>query len=128
MTSCEIVSSVFYVYYEQYLTIVHDTYFNLLVCGAAIFAVTIVLLGFDIWTAVVIIATITMIIISMFGLMFFWNISLNALSLVNLVMTLGISVEFCSHIARTFARSVKMTRIDRSYEAIVHMGSSVSII
>ena len=109
------------------MTIVHDTMFNLLVCGGAIFFVTIVLLGFDIWTAVVIIVTIAMIIVSMFGLMFFWSVPLNALSLVNLVMTLGISVEFCSHIARAFAHSILPTRVDRAYEALVHMGSSVSI-
>jgi len=117
--------SVFYVFYEQYLTIVDDTMFNLLVCGGAIFIVTIVLLGFDIWTAVIIIVTIGMIIVSMFGLMFFWSVPLNALSLVNLVMTLGISVEFCSHIARAFAHSILPTRVDRAYEALVHMGSSV---
>lgn len=119
--------SVFYVFYEQYLTVVYDTFFNLVVCGAAIFAVTIVLLGFDIWTSVIIILTIAMIVVSMFGLMFFWSISLNALSLVNLVMTLGISVEFCSHIARAFARSVQPSRVDRAFEAVVHMGSSVSL-
>jgi Niemann-Pick C1 protein len=120
--------SVFYVFYEQYLTIVDDTVFNLLVCGAAIFAVSVILLGFDIWTAVIIIITIAMITVSMFGLMHFWSVSLNALSLVNLVMTLGISVEFCSHVARTFARSAQPSRVDRAYEAVVHMGSSVGYV
>ena len=67
-----------------------------------------------------------MIIASMFGLMFFWSIPLNALSLVNLVMTVGISVEFCSHIARAFAFSTKPTRVLRAHDAIVNMGSSVS--
>ena len=37
------------------------------------------------------------------GLMYHWNINLNALSLLNLVMASGISVEFCSHIIRAFA-------------------------
>ncbi|KAJ8409784.1 hypothetical protein AAFF_G00218430 [Aldrovandia affinis] len=39
--------SVFYVFYEQYLTIAYDTAFNLGVSLAAIFVVTTVLLGFD---------------------------------------------------------------------------------
>jgi Niemann-Pick C1 protein len=117
--------SIFYVFYEQYLTIVKVTVMNLVISGGAIFAVTVVLLGFDIWTAVIILVTITMIVISLLGLMFFWSIMLNALSLVNLVMTIGIAVEFCSHIARAFAHSVQPTRICRAHEAIVHMGSSV---
>ena len=123
--SCER-CSVFYVFYEQYLTVVKNTVFNLSISLAAIFGITVILLGFDIWTSVIIVWTIAMIIASMLGLMFFWSISLNALSLVNLVMTVGISVEFCSHIARAFAVSTKPTRMLRAHDAIVNMGSSVS--
>jgi len=36
-----------------------------------------------------------MIVVDLTGIMGLWNISLNAVSLVNLVMGLGISVEFC---------------------------------
>jgi len=117
---------VFYVFYEQYLTIVRNTVFNLSVSLAAIFVITIFLLGFDVWTSAIIVWTIAMIIASMFALMFFWSIPLNALSLVNLVMTVGISVEFCSHVARAFAVSTKPTRVLRARDAIVNMGSSVS--
>jgi len=117
---------VFYVFYEQYLTIVRNTVFNLAVSLAAIFVITVFLLGFDIWTSAIVVWTIAMIIASMFGLMFIWSIPLNALSLVNLVMTVGISVEFCSHIARAFALSTKPTRVLRARDAIVNMGSSVS--
>ncbi|NXP82275.1 NPC1 protein, partial [Ramphastos sulfuratus] len=78
--------SVFYVFYEQYLTIVHDAVFNLCISLGSIFLVTAVLLGFEIWAAVVVSATIAMIIINMFGVMWLWGISLNAVSLVNLVM------------------------------------------
>ena len=35
--------------------------------------------------------------------MYYWGVTLNALSLLNLVMASGISVEFCSHIIRAFA-------------------------
>jgi len=118
--------SIFYVFYEQYLTIVSQTIFNLCVSGGAIYFITFILLGFDLWTSTVIIVTIVMILASMFGMMFFWSITLNALSLVNLVITIGIAVEFCSHIARAFALSTRPERTDRAYEALVHMGSSVS--
>ena len=40
--------------------------------------------------------------------------------------TVGISVEFCSHIARAFAVSVKGNRVERAKEALTTMGSSVS--
>ncbi|KYO48265.1 NPC intracellular cholesterol transporter 1 [Alligator mississippiensis] len=117
--------SVFYVFYEQYLTIVDDTIFNLSVSLASIFSVTTVLLGFEVWAAVVVSITIAMIIANMFGVMWLWGISLNAVSLVNLVMSCGIAVEFCSHVTRAFTVSTKSSRVERAEEALSHMGSSV---
>lgn len=117
--------SVFYVFYEQYLTIVYDTALNLCVSLSAIFVVTTVLLGLELWSAVLVCLTIAMILVNMFGVMWLWGISLNAVSLVNLVMSCGISVEFCSHIVRAFSVSTKSTRVERAEDALAHMGSSV---
>lgn len=144
-------SSVFYVFYEQYLSIAYDTALNLSVSLASIFVVTTVLLGFELWSAVMVSVTIAMILVNMFGVMWLWGISLNAVSLVNLVMvrerqksrshfgfcsslvscarlqSCGISVEFCSHIVRAFSVSMKKNRVGRAEEALAHMGSSVSL-
>ncbi|XP_059977805.1 NPC intracellular cholesterol transporter 1 [Lagenorhynchus albirostris] len=117
--------SVFYVFYEQYLTMIDDTLFNLGVSLGAIFVVTVVLLGCELWSAVIMCVTIAMILVNMFGVMWLWGISLNAVSLVNLVMSCGISVEFCSHITRAFTVSTKGSRVERAEEALSRMGSSV---
>ena len=55
--------SVSYVFYEQYLTIWKDSFFNLGVSLSAIFIVTVILMGLDIYTAVIVCVTITMIIV-----------------------------------------------------------------
>lgn len=73
-------------FYEQYLTIAYDTALNLSVSLASIFVVTTVLLGLELWSAVLVTVTIAMILVNMFGVMWLWSISLNAVSLVNLVM------------------------------------------
>ena len=65
-----------------------------------------------------------MIIVDMVGVMAVWNISLNAVSLVNLVMALGISVEFCSHLTRAFTIS-SGTRQARAQFALIDVGASV---
>eukprot|EP00112_Aurelia_sp_Birch-Aquarium-sp1_P006727 Seg1737.3 transcript_id=Seg1737.3/GoldUCD/mRNA.D3Y31 product="NPC intracellular cholesterol transporter 1" protein_id=Seg1737.3/GoldUCD/D3Y31 len=117
--------SVFYVFYEQYLTIAHDTWVDLSICGAAIFGVTFVLLGFNFGIALIMTFVVAMIVVDMFGLMYVWGISLNAVSLVNLIMAVGISVEFCAHVARAFSVSPLPTRIERAEEALARMGSSV---
>ncbi|KAK0066303.1 Niemann-Pick C1 protein [Biomphalaria pfeifferi] len=117
--------SVFYVFYEQYLTIVMDAILNMVYCLAAILVITFILLGFDLYSSIVVVLTIVMILVDLMGMMHLWGIDLNALSLVNLIMAIGISVEFCSHIIRAFAISVLPTRKERAKEALSHMGSSV---
>ena len=53
-----------------------------------------------------------------------WGIQLNAVSLVNLVMALGISVEFCAHIMHAFVVAPG-TRPQRAAAALVAAGASV---
>lgn len=117
--------SIFYVFYEQYLTIWHDAIMNLSLSIAAIFVVTFILLGFDIVSAFIITLTIAMITCDMIAMMYIWNIEMNAISLVNLVMSVGISLEFCAHICRDFILSAKGSRLKRAEEALAYMGSSV---
>ncbi|XP_046748991.1 NPC intracellular cholesterol transporter 1 isoform X2 [Diprion similis] len=117
--------SVFYVFYEQYLTMWPDTLKSIGISLLAIFIVTFLLMGFDICSSLVVVITITMILVNIGGLMYWWHITLNAVSLVNLVMAVGIAVEFCSHLVHSFSVSVEATRIDRAADALTHMGSSV---
>ena len=63
-----------------------DTLKSLAISMSAIFIVTFLLTGFDLNAAGVVLLTIIMIVTNLGGLMYHWNISLNAVSLVNLVM------------------------------------------
>lgn len=117
--------SVFYVFYEQYLTMWPDTLKSMGISLAAIFIVTFLLMGLDIFSSLVVIITITMIIVNLGGLMYWWHITLNAVSLVNLVMAVGIAVEFCSHLVHSFSVSIKPTRKERAADSLVRMGSSI---
>lgn len=78
--------SVFYVFYEQYVTIVTDACVQLVLSLIAIFAVATVLLGLDPWSAFIIDLTIGCILFNLIGLMYWWGIEFNAISVVNLVM------------------------------------------
>ncbi|KAL9927064.1 Niemann-Pick type C-1a isoform 3-T3 [Glossina fuscipes fuscipes] len=117
--------SVFYVFYEQYLTMWPDTLQSMGISVLAIFIVTFLLMGFDIHSSLVVVITITMIVINLGGNMYYWNISLNAVSLVNLVMAVGISVEFCSHLVHSFSISTESTREKRAADCLTKMGSSI---
>ncbi|XP_043358852.1 NPC1-like intracellular cholesterol transporter 1 [Dermochelys coriacea] len=117
--------TVTYVFYEQYLTIVSEGLFNLALCLVPTFAVCCVLLGMDLRSGLINLLTIVMILVDTVGAMTLWGISYNAISLINLVTAVGISVEFVSHITRAFAVSTQPTRLERAKEATINMGSAV---
>lgn len=79
-------SSLVHVFYEQYLTMWSDTLRSLSLSTAAVFIATFFLLGLDVHSAAVVTLTVATIVINLMGLMYWWNISLNAVSLVNLVV------------------------------------------
>lgn len=117
--------SIFYVFYEQYVKIWQDATAQLLLTLVAIFICTFILLSFDLFTSLIVTGVIAIIIIDMVGIMYLWNIELNAISLVNLVIAIGISVEFSSHIARAFATSDAKNKKQRASEALYTMGPPV---
>nr|VZI05276.1 unnamed protein product [Spirometra erinaceieuropaei] len=117
--------SIFYVFYEQYLTVARETAVQLGLSLAAVTVITWIMLGLDVVATLNTVLGVTSILVSVMGIMVLWGISLNAISLVNLVVCIGISVEFCAHIVRAFAISTKTSRVGRSLDALDEMGSSV---
>jgi Niemann-Pick C1 protein len=94
--------SKFYIFFDQYVSIVRLAAALLGSAAAFIFLLSTVLLG-SIRTGLVVTATVAMTLVSILGSMAVANVSLNAVSLVNLVICVGIALEFCAHIARAFS-------------------------
>ena len=123
-----------YVFFDQYHSIVRLTATLLCSAIAVIFVVSSLLLG-SFFTGIVVSVTVIMIVVDIIGVMAVAGVSLNALSLVNLVICVGIGVEFCAHIARAFmfpsrsvmekARHKFRGRDARVWTALVNVGGSV---
>uniref|UniRef100_A0A3Q0SUD3 NPC1 like intracellular cholesterol transporter 1 n=1 Tax=Amphilophus citrinellus TaxID=61819 RepID=A0A3Q0SUD3_AMPCI len=118
-------TSITNVFYEQYLTIVNEGLFNISICLLPTFVVCCLLLGLDVRSGLLNLLTIIMIVVDTVGVMTLWGIDYNAVALINLVTAVGISVEFVSHMTRSFALSTKPTRVTRAAEATAKMGSAV---
>ncbi|KAG9285398.1 hypothetical protein G9A89_010873 [Geosiphon pyriformis] len=117
--------SVYYIFFEQYQYIVKLTAEILILAFFSILLVTTALLG-SLWTGFIVMLHVLMIVVNVLGVMALWNVSLNAISLVNLVICVGIGVEFCVHIARAFViGGFNVERNERAHRAIVDVGSSV---
>jgi Niemann-Pick C1 protein len=127
--------SLFYVFFDQYAHIVAITQEVLGFGLAAVLIVSAVLLGS--WrTGTILTGVVGLTVMTVMGVMPLWGISLNAISLVNLVISLGIAVEFCAHIARAFMSAGSGLPVDhpagqkerdeRMWTALVDVGPSVS--
>ncbi|KAF2418277.1 multidrug efflux transporter AcrB transmembrane domain-containing protein [Tothia fuscella] len=127
--------SKFYIFFDQYISIVRLSV-TLLSCALLlIFLLTSILLG-SIQTALIVTITVAMTLIDIIGAMAVANVSLNAVSLVNLIISMGISLEFCAHIARayTYPSTAVMElaprfrfrgKDARAWTALVNVGASV---
>jgi Niemann-Pick C1 protein len=126
--------SKFYIFFDQYVSIVQLTGTLLGSAVAIIFVLTSAILG-SIATGAVITTVVVMTMVDIIGTMAIAGVSLNAVSLVNLVICVGISVEFCAHIARAFmfpprtllekAPAKFRGKDARAWTALVNVGGSV---
>ncbi|KAJ4525144.1 niemann-Pick type C- protein 1 [Exophiala dermatitidis] len=123
-----------YIFFDQYSSIIRLTATLLCVAVAIIFVLSSLLLG-SLLTGAVVAITVVMILVDIIGVMALANVSLNAVSLVNLVICVGIGVEFCAHIARAFmfpsksimerARHKFRGKDLRAWTALINVGGSV---
>ncbi|KAG6712155.1 hypothetical protein I3842_05G089900 [Carya illinoinensis] len=115
--------SVFYIFFEQYLDIWKIALINIAIALGAIFIVCSVITA-SLWSSAIILLVLAMIVVDLLGVMAILDIQLNAVSVVNLIMSIGIAVEFCVHIVHAFLLSPGR-RGQRAKEALSTMGASV---
>ena len=123
-----------YIFFSQYASIVRLACALLGSALALILVITSTLLG-SLATGLVVTLTVAMTLVDILGTMALAGVSLNAISLVNLVICVGIGVEFCAHVARAYAfpskalveraRNKWRGRDARVWAAVCNVGGSV---
>lgn len=128
--------SLHYVFFDQYAHIIPITQQLLGMGLAAVLLITSLLLGS--WrTGTIVTGVVALTVVAVMGVMGAWGINLNAISVVNLIISLGIAVEFCAHVARAFMSAGSGLPVDhpagqkerdeRMWTALVDVGPSVSL-
>uniref|UniRef100_A0A0E0KTZ0 SSD domain-containing protein n=1 Tax=Oryza punctata TaxID=4537 RepID=A0A0E0KTZ0_ORYPU len=108
---------------QQYLGVWKTAIMNICVCLGTVFVVCFVVTS-SLWASIIISIVLAMIVLDLMGMMAILGIQLNAISIVNLVMSIGIAVEFCVHITHAFMIGVG-NRETRARQALSTMGASV---
>ena len=109
---------------EQYVHIEQTTVFALGMSLIAAFFCMLFLIMHP-GTCLIVTLLIAMVEVQLYGLVSWAGLKLNAVVMVNLVMSMGIAVEFLSHIARAFMLA-QGTRSERAAAAVQSLGSATS--
>ena len=113
-----------FIFIEQYAIIGRETTRNLIIAALAVLIVTSLFLV-DCWVTLLVVVNFVALVLELFGLMYFWNVSLNGVSMITLVMAIGFAVDYSAHIAHAFVMSEEQTANKRVVDAVSTLGASV---
>ena len=115
-----------FIFFEQYAIIGKETLWNLLIAALAVLIVTSIFLV-DCLVTLLVVGNFAALVVELFGLMYFWDVSLNGVSMITLVMAIGFAVDYSAHIAHAFVTSKEETANKRVVDAVSTLGASVFI-
>uniref|UniRef100_A0A8C0WA01 Patched domain-containing protein 3 n=1 Tax=Castor canadensis TaxID=51338 RepID=A0A8C0WA01_CASCN len=113
-----------FIYFDQFAAILENTVRNVMVASTAMFIVSLSLIPHPVCSVWVTFA-IASVIVGVTGFMAFWNVNLDSISMINLVICIGFSFDFSAHISYAFVSSSKDTVNKRSVEALYMLGYPV---
>ena len=113
-----------FIFYEQYIAILPNTLQTLGIAVAAIFVVTAIFLPHPVLVLFVTI-TLAMIIVGLFGFMYFWGLTLSSITMIHIIMSVGFSVDFSAHICHGFMDSAHHDRNEGAKGAIIRAGGPI---
>nr|XP_060639434.1 patched domain-containing protein 3-like [Anolis sagrei ordinatus] len=122
--NCKIALMVYhpaFIYFDQYLVIVPNTIQNILIATGVMLIVSLLLIPNPLCSLWVTFA-IASVIVGVTGFMAIWNVNLDSISMINLVICIGFSVDFSAHISYAFVASEKPNVNDKAVDAVYLLG------
>ena len=116
--------SFLFIYYEQYVAVLPQSIQSVGIALAAIFVVTCLFMPHPVLIFYVTVA-VFMIMIGVFGFLFYVDVALSAITMINLIMSIGFSVDFAAHICHGFMTANGETRHDCVRQAIDTTGAPI---
>ncbi|XP_069116335.1 patched domain-containing protein 3-like [Argopecten irradians] len=113
-----------FVFFDEYASVFQITLTTVGVAIAAMFVVTIVFMPHPLLVTCV---TVTMVMISagMFGFMYYWDLTLSVITMIDIVMSIGFSVDFSAHICHAYITVDGTTRKERVHNALERAGGPI---
>ncbi|XP_076147253.1 patched domain-containing protein 3-like [Alosa pseudoharengus] len=110
-----------FIFYDQYAVIVSNTIQNIVVATVVMLVISLLLIPHPLCSLWVTFA-IASVIVGVAGFMALWDVNLDSISMINLVICIGFSVDFSAHISYAFVSSEKRTANEKAVDAIYNLG------
>jgi predicted RND superfamily exporter protein len=63
--------------------------------------------------------------VELVGIMYFWDVTINGVSTIYIMICVGLAVDYSAHIAHCFKESLAGSSVERAMEALTRIGPSV---
>uniref|UniRef100_A0A3B4TQ02 Patched domain-containing protein 3 n=1 Tax=Seriola dumerili TaxID=41447 RepID=A0A3B4TQ02_SERDU len=110
-----------FIFFDQYTVIMDNTIQTVLVAVTVMLVVSLVLIPSvlcSVWVAFAVCS----VMVGVTGFMALWGVNLDSISMINLVMCVGFSVDFSAHISYSFVSSPKSDVNEKATDALAHLG------
>lgn len=112
-----------FLFWEGLAIVVEQTVRNLLLAAVAVFCICLVLLA-NVWAALLVLLMIALVDVQLLGTLYYWGVDFNIVSAINLVLAVGLAVDYAAHVAHSFM-TMQGTRKQRAARALEHIGGPV---
>ena len=118
------VFSPMFIYTEQYVGILPNTLQNLGIATCSMLIISLLLIPHPVvslWVTVSIVS----ICVGVVGYMALWDVHMDTISMINIIMCIGFCVDFTAHITYAFVSSQMIERSDRVRDALYNLGMPI---
>lgn len=112
-----------FLFYEQFKIIQREALLNLVLALVAVFVIVLVIIA-EIRTTLLVMLCVLLTDIDILGLMWLWGLTIDSVAIINLVLAVGLAVDYSAHVAHAFV-AAKGTHDERMRAAITEMGTAV---
>jgi len=112
-----------YLYFDGNAVVAEETIQNILIAGVCVFIVNLVMLA-DLFAAGLVLLMIAFVDACILGYMAHWGLPFNSVTAINLVLAVGLAVDYSAHIAHSFLVETG-PGLERAKKAVDHIGFSV---
>ncbi|CAE7478152.1 NPC1 [Symbiodinium sp. CCMP2592] len=119
------VSSPAYIFFDQYRIIVEQMTVSIALCLAAVLLISALVLAHPL-SVMVVLLVLALVFMDLMGNIVLWSLALNSISMINLIMAVGLVVDYSMHMAHSFGlQDGSLPRAKRAELAMKEMGQPI---